>query len=124
MERNPIPVERLIVIYDEVELAEGVVDLRLCTGDAGNNGLRSIIDTIENPDFRLIRIGVGGPLGMRRSLFDPNMILRHVLSQPGPETRTLLDKAIDRGCEAVEAIVMRGWDHAVDEWEAVRIEKS
>ena len=55
-----LPLAALIVIHDEIDLAEGKLKAKTGGGDAGNNGLRSITAAL-GPDYRRVRIGVGHP---------------------------------------------------------------
>ncbi|WP_445372549.1 aminoacyl-tRNA hydrolase [Methylomonas sp. HW2-6] len=51
----------LLVVHDELELAEGVVRLKRNGGHAGHNGLRDIISNTGTKDFFRLRIGIGRP---------------------------------------------------------------
>lgn len=53
--------ERLIVLHDDMDIFLGGVKLKTSGGDAGHNGIRSIIDSIGSEDFRRLRIGLGRP---------------------------------------------------------------
>ena len=54
--------EELCVIQDDIDLAPGVLRLKLGGGHGGHNGIRDIISAI-GPDFMRIKIGVGAPQG-------------------------------------------------------------
>ena len=54
-----IPPEKLIVVYDDVNLDPGELRIRLKGSDGGHNGLKSIIYQIQSDNFPRIRIGVG-----------------------------------------------------------------
>ena len=55
-----LPLEALVVIHDELDLAAGKLRAKAGGGDAGNNGLRSITAAL-GPNYRRVRIGVGHP---------------------------------------------------------------
>lgn len=61
MEYYDIPPEALIAIHDDIELPFGDVRHKFGGGHKGQNGIRSIIDNLETPDFHRIRMGVGRP---------------------------------------------------------------
>ena len=67
-----LPLDALVVIHDEIDLAAGKLKAKTGGGDAGNNGLRSITAAL-GPDYRRVRIGVGHP-GMR------SRVTSHVLN--------------------------------------------
>ena len=53
--------EELLVVHDELELAESVVRLKKDGGHAGHNGLRDIIASTGSRDFFRLRLGIGRP---------------------------------------------------------------
>lgn len=55
-----IPIESVVVIHDELDLAPGKVRVKAGGSDAGHNGLRSISASLS-PDYRRVRIGIGHP---------------------------------------------------------------
>jgi PTH1 family peptidyl-tRNA hydrolase len=55
-----LPLDSVVVIHDDVDLAAGKIRAKKGGGDAGNNGLRSITSVL-GPDYRRVRIGVGRP---------------------------------------------------------------
>ena len=55
-----VPLENLIVIHDDMDIAVGDCREKIGGGSAGHNGIRSI-DTHVGRDYRRIRIGVGHP---------------------------------------------------------------
>jgi len=55
----------LIVIHDDVDLEFGQVKIKDSGGDAGHNGIKSIITELNTDKFLRIRIGVGRPTDKR-----------------------------------------------------------
>ena len=55
-----LPLDSVVVIHDELDLAPGKLRAKQGGGDAGHNGLRSITAAIS-PDYRRVRIGIGHP---------------------------------------------------------------
>ncbi|HEX3429823.1 MAG TPA: aminoacyl-tRNA hydrolase [Rhizomicrobium sp.] len=55
-----LPLDALVVVHDEIDLASGKLKVKTGGSDAGNNGLRSITATL-GPEYRRVRIGVGHP---------------------------------------------------------------
>jgi PTH1 family peptidyl-tRNA hydrolase len=55
-----LPLDALVVIHDEIDLAAAKLKVKKGGGDAGNNGARSITATL-GPDYRRVRIGIGHP---------------------------------------------------------------
>lgn len=86
------PVERLIVLYDDIELPVGTLRIRE-KGSAGtHNGMRSIIACVNSENFPRIRIGVGDRNG--------GDLKDYVLGRPGKGEQVELENAF---CDAVDA---------------------
>ena len=56
-----IPPEKIIVLYDELDLDPGKLRVKKGGGAAGHNGIRSAIAQLGTPDFWRVRIGIGHP---------------------------------------------------------------
>ena len=56
-----IPIDRILVVYDEVDLPFGTIQLKSGGGLAGHNGLKSIVDQLGTKDFQRLRLGIGRP---------------------------------------------------------------
>lgn len=96
---------RIVVVHDELDLAPGVVRVKVGGGLAGHNGLRSIAGHLKHQDFLRVRIGVGKPPSKDRGA-------GHVLSRLGGSARELLDVAITDAADAVQYIIGDGIDSA------------
>jgi len=87
-----IPVERMLIMHDEVELPFGEVRLKEGQGLGGHNGLRSIEQHLHSRDFWRVRVGVGRPEQEQKPLID------HVLasfSEPREQVAALMARAAD-----------------------------
>lgn len=58
-----IELSDLIVIHDDIDLAQGKLRLRLGGSSGGQNGIKSIIEQTGSPDFARAKVGVGRPPG-------------------------------------------------------------
>ena len=56
-----IPVENIIVVYDDVSLPVGSLRIRSCGSAGGHNGIKSIIYLMDKDTFPRLKIGVGAP---------------------------------------------------------------
>ncbi len=101
-----IPLDRIIVCHDELDLAYGDVRLKRGGGHGGNNGLRSIISRM-GPDFMRLRFGIGRPPAAYRD------VSSWVLSSFRDEERENLDKYVELSAKAVLDIATRGFDAAM-----------
>ncbi|MDP8968233.1 MAG: aminoacyl-tRNA hydrolase [Actinomycetota bacterium] len=69
-----LPLERVLVIHDEIDLPFGVVRARIGGGLAGHNGLKSLKAELGSADFARVRVGVGRP-----DSTDPEVVSAYVL---------------------------------------------
>ena len=99
------PLDRLLVVHDEVDLELGRIQARLGGGLAGHNGLRSISGRLGSPEFLRLRVGVGRP-----GRGDPRDVADFVLASFAPEEDA--PTIVGRAADAVEALVATGLDEA------------
>ena len=95
------PLDRLLVVHDEVDLERGRIQARLGGGLAGHNGLRSIAGRLASPDFLRLRVGVGRP-----GRGDPRDVADFVLASFAPEDDSVA--IVDRAADAIESIAAVG----------------
>lgn len=89
-----IPLENVLVIYDDFDLNKGAVRIRE-NGSAGtHNGMRDIIAKLGNTNFPRIRIG------FKPTELSQIPLINLVLSGIKEEDRPIFDKAIDCASKA------------------------
>lgn len=93
-----IPVERMLVAHDEIDLQPGDIRLKVGGGHGGHNGLRDIIGQMGSREFARLRIGVGHP-GTSDDVVD------YVLHRPGKAEQTGIEAAIDTACDVLPDIL-------------------
>ena len=54
-------VDRCILVHDDLDLPLGAVRARMRGGDGGHRGVRSIVQSFQDDQFRRIKVGVGRP---------------------------------------------------------------
>jgi PTH1 family peptidyl-tRNA hydrolase len=96
-----LPLERLLVCVDEIDLPLGTLRLRAEGGSAGHNGLNSIIEQLGTEVFPRLRLGVGRPPGTKAAA---GYVLRDFRGEDAEIMSLTLDKAVD----AVECFVREG----------------
>jgi peptidyl-tRNA hydrolase, PTH1 family len=96
------PLDRVVVLHDEIDLPFGEVQSRLGGGLAGHNGLKSLKVGLGGPDFWRVRAGVGRP-----DSTDPEIVSAYVLGrfrEPTAEVQALVARAADEAERLVEQI--------------------
>jgi PTH1 family peptidyl-tRNA hydrolase len=94
-----LPLERVLVIHDEIDLPFGEIRSRIGGGLAGHNGLKSLRQELGGADFVRVRAGVGRP-----DSTDPEIVSAHVLGrfrEPPGEVAQLIERAADAAAAIV-----------------------
>jgi PTH1 family peptidyl-tRNA hydrolase len=88
-----VPLDRVLVIHDEIDLPFGEIKTRLGGGLAGHNGLKSLKQGLGSADFQRVRVGVSRP-----DSTDPDIVASYVLSkfrEPKADVEQLISRAAD-----------------------------
>ena len=98
---GPLPIDHLVIVHDELDLAVGRVKVKVGGGTAGHNGLRSVHAHVHDDGYVRVRVGIGKPPGRQQGV-------DHVLRPPGRAERQSLAVATETAADAVEAVVAEG----------------
>ncbi len=99
----------LIVMHDDLDLPAGGIRVKRKGGAGGHKGVGSIIESLGTDEFARVRIGIGKP----GPGDDP---VEYVLSPFDYEQLPLIIEAVDKGAAAALAVVTRGVDAAMNEF--------
>ena len=100
-----VPVERITVVHDELDLPFGTLRLKRGGGDGGHNGLRSATSALGSREYARVRFGIGRPPGRQ----DP---AEYVLRDFAAAERKDVPYLVDRAADAVEALLSEGLEAA------------
>jgi PTH1 family peptidyl-tRNA hydrolase len=95
-----LPLDRVLVVHDEIDLPFGEVRGRAGGGLAGHNGLKSIKRELGGGEFPRVRVGVGRP-----DSTDPEIVSAYVLGR-FREGQPRVDELVERACDEVERVVL------------------
>lgn len=99
--------DRLVVISDDVALPLGSLRIRARGSHGGQNGLRSIIETIGTEEFPRLRFGIGGS--------DPVIDLAGFVLSDFTDAEILrVQDMVSKAADAVLALVEHGVEHAMN----------
>lgn len=90
----------VICIHDELDLPWGELRIKVGGGTAGHNGLKSMLQHCGGPDFIRVRMGIGRP--------PKGPTENWVLGEPSAVERAELPDFVDRGADAVLAVLEKG----------------
>ncbi|MDN4620807.1 aminoacyl-tRNA hydrolase [Paenibacillus sp. PsM32] len=95
MDYYKVPLEDLIVVYDDMDTETGKIRLRYQGSAGGHNGIKSIIQHTGTQTFNRIRMGISRPA-------PGYAIVDYVLSPFAKKEKELLDEMIENACNAME----------------------
>ena len=100
---------KIIVIYDDIDLDVGTVKLRKKGGAGTHNGMKSVISNLETDEFVHIRIGTGKPIFKE-------LLISHVLEKLTDEEYNKLTPAIEKASQATVEVIKNGVDIAMNKF--------
>ncbi|HEY4280595.1 MAG TPA: aminoacyl-tRNA hydrolase [Conexibacter sp.] len=95
-----VPLERVLVLHDEIDMPFGEIRARIGGGLAGHNGLKSLKRELGSADFARVRIGVDRP-----PTTDPDRVAAYVLGR-FTESKTEVTELVERAAVVAERIVL------------------
>jgi PTH1 family peptidyl-tRNA hydrolase len=97
---HQLPLDRVVVIHDDLDLPLGAVRIKRGGGHGGHNGLRDLHEQI-GADFVRVRLGISRPAPEQDTV-------DWVLGRWTEDEREQLPSVVERAADAVEAIVTDG----------------
>ncbi len=109
LQKEKIPVERMLVICDDISLPLGKLRLRTSGSDGGHNGLKHIISVLGNTTFNRMRFGIGNnyPHGGQ---------VDYVLGKFTDEEISEMESSIHRSTDAIKTFCLTGITSAMNEY--------
>ena len=107
LQKEKIPVSKLLVLVDDVALPFGTVRLRAKGGPGGHNGLNNISDVLGRNDYARLRFGIG-------SDFHPGFQVDFVLSEWSPEEQKQLSEKMDTCIEMIKSFGVLGVERTMN----------
>ena len=104
-----IPVENILVIYDDMDIDIGKVKIRKKGGAGSHNGMKSIVNHLKSENFPRIRIGIGTPKDKSDSIY-------YVIGPIPKEEQEILDQATTKAKDAISEILKSGIDVAMNQF--------
>ncbi len=104
-----IPLERLLVVYDDIHLPPGRIRLRPGGSAGGHNGVEDLIRALGTTAFPRLRIGIGNN-------FERGRQADYVLSPFDEVEWPQIDKALERACQAAVTFACEGIEAAMNRY--------
>jgi PTH1 family peptidyl-tRNA hydrolase len=110
-----IPLDKLLVVHDDLDLPLGSLKFAQGGGSGGHKGIRSIIGSIGSKEFPRLKIGIGRP-------FSSVPIEKYVLSPFLPEEVPVIHKVLDIGTKGLVYSLKKGIESTMNEFNDLKIE--
>ncbi|HTB24821.1 MAG TPA: aminoacyl-tRNA hydrolase [Puia sp.] len=114
LEKKKIPLERLLVITDDIALPLSRLRLRGSGTDAGHNGLKSIFEELKTEKYPRLRYGVGND-------FPRGMQVEYVLGTWRKEDLPLIKIKNEKAVQVVESFVHTGLERTMNDYNKIEI---
>jgi len=109
MQKESVPIERVLIIVDDIALPLGVIRLRAKGSDAGHNGLKNINQVLGRQDYARLRFGIGDD-------FHKGQQINYVLGEWTLEEEELVNQRVDVCLDAIKAFGTIGIQRAMNEY--------
>lgn len=110
--------DRMVVVYDDMDLPLGTIKLSYDRGSGGHKGLESIMRAVKTRKFTRVRIGVSPhtPSGKIKKPQGEEEVLTFILAKFKPAEQEELRKASTRASQAIQLILDKGPLMAMNEF--------
>ena len=95
-----VPLARIIVVHDELDIPFGSIKLKRGGGDGGHNGLKSITNALGSNGYLRVRVGIGRPPGQQDAA-------AYVLKEFASAERKELPLQVELAADAVEQLLSK-----------------
>ncbi len=109
MNKENIPLERLLVVVDDIALPFGTIRMKPGGSEGGHNGLRSISQQLATQQYARLRFGIG-------SDFQHGNQIDYVLGEFSDEELTHMDERVALAADAVKAYALSGLNFAMNNY--------
>jgi PTH1 family peptidyl-tRNA hydrolase len=96
MSETKVPIDKLLIITDDIALPTGTIRIRTKGSDGGHNGLKSINQVLGRQDYPRLRFGVGNDFGKGQQV-------DYVLGEWTSEDLEIIQPKIEKSVEAIKA---------------------
>ncbi|MFN7014312.1 MAG: aminoacyl-tRNA hydrolase, partial [Bacteroidia bacterium] len=109
LQKEKIPVEKMLVITDDIALPFGTIRIRPKGSDGGHNGLKSINESINTQNYPRLRFGVGNN-------FPKGKQAEYVLGEWNEEEHKTLEQRIDVATQVIKSFAIAGLQRTMNDF--------
>ncbi len=107
MEQENIPLERVLVVVDDLALPVGALRLKGKGSDGGHNGLKNIQECLGTASYARLRFGIG-------SDFPQGGLIDFVLGRFSVDDRKIIEERIPTACEMIKSFCLAGLNNTMN----------
>jgi PTH1 family peptidyl-tRNA hydrolase len=115
LHRHRIPLNSLLILYDDMDLPLGKIRLRQSGSSGGHKGMNSIISALGSDAFSRIRVGIGRPQLGEQSMNEDGVV-NYVLNDFPPWEEAVIKPVITRVAEAIDYFITEGIEAAMSKF--------
>lgn len=115
MDFYKIPIQNVLVIYDDMDVEVGQIKIRKKGGPGTHNGAKSVVHELVSEDFPRIRVGIGKPISEYDDATTTTTI-DYVIGKLDDKTYQELEQGIDKAVEAISEFIKNGIDSAMNKY--------
>ncbi|MFY0712309.1 aminoacyl-tRNA hydrolase [Seonamhaeicola sp. NFXS20] len=105
--KEKIPLENLLVITDDLNLAFGTIRLKTKGSDGGHNGLKDIQAKLNTTMYNRFRFGISDAFSKGRQI-------DYVLGEWNDDEKDKLPERLDKSVELIKSFVLAGVNNAMN----------
>ena len=109
MNQKKIPVERLLVVCDDLALPFGTLRMKPGGSEGGHNGLRHIVSVLGTNQFARLRFGIGHDFGQGQQV-------GYVLGDFSDEELARMDERVGKAVEMIKTYALSGVQQAMNQF--------
>ncbi|MBR2704184.1 MAG: aminoacyl-tRNA hydrolase [Clostridia bacterium] len=106
-----IELDKVIVVYDDIDTEPGKIRIRTKGGPGTHNGMKSVCFRLGSEEFPRVRVGIGMPEFK-------NDLINYVIGNIKDEEYDVLKEGINKAADAVVSIIKDGIDNAMNKYNA------
>ena len=109
MQKEKIPVDRIMVVVDDIHIEYGTLRMRAKGSDGGHNGLRDIQQHLGGNKYPRLRVGIGRD-------FHSGQQVNYVLGKWSSEERDKLPDILKKAGDAIKSFTAIGLGHTMNQY--------
>jgi peptidyl-tRNA hydrolase, PTH1 family len=110
--------EKLVVIYDDLDLPMGTIKMAFNRGSGGHKGIESIVKAIKTEKFIRIRVGIAPvtPSGKIKKPSGEEAVQKHILGEFKKQDLEIFKKGTKKVTAILPVLIAKGLENAMTEF--------